>query len=269
MLSRFIHDPVALGAAQAAVAAALVLAVAMLARVQGIHLERETIVALARGLGQIFLFGFLLAGMLRGPAVLGVFVLAIMIVAAGSIGADRARYVPGARPAAAFGTALGSVVVIVVMTAAGVIDVKVASLVPVGSMIINGAMNTSAQTLERFGADVLAHTGQIEAALALGAPPPDSVVTFTRSAVSASLIPSVNSMRSLGIVWIPGLMAGMLLTGSDPVYAAIYQFVVVAMIYAAAGLAALGTVSVARRRIFSSAEQLILRPTLAGEGAGR
>jgi putative ABC transport system permease protein len=132
-------------------------------------------------------------------------------------------------------------------------------------MIINGAMNASAQTLERFGADVLAHTGQIEAALALGAAPAEAVVAHSRNAVSASLIPSVNSMRSLGIVWIPGLMAGMLLTGSDPVYAAIYQFVVVAMIYAASGLAALGTISVVRRRVFTSADQLILRPALLSE----
>ncbi len=93
----------------------------------------------------------------------------------------------------------------------------------------------------------------------------EAVVTHSRNAVTASLIPSVNSMRSLGIIWIPGLMAGMLLTGSDPVYAAIYQFVVVAMIYAASGLAALGTISVVRRRVFSSAEQLILRPTLVNE----
>lgn len=145
------------------------------------------------------------------------------------------------------------------MTAVGVIDLKIASLVPVGGMIVNGAMNASAQTLERFGADVLAHTGQIEAALALGAAPADAAVTHSRNAVSASLIPIVNSTRSLGIVWIPGLMAGMLLTGSDPVYAAIYQFAVVAIIHAASGLAALGTISIVRRRVFSSAEQLILR----------
>jgi hypothetical protein len=35
-----------------------------------------------------------------------------------------------------------------------------------------------------------------------------------------------SDLRSLGIVWIPGLVAGMLLSGSRPVYAAIYQFVV-------------------------------------------
>jgi putative ABC transport system permease protein len=40
-------------------------------------------------------------------------------------------------------------------------------------------------------------------------------------------------------VWIPGFAAGMLLTGSDPVYTAIYQFMVIAMIYAASGVTAL------------------------------
>lgn len=47
----------------------------------------------------------------------------------------------------------------------------ISSLVSVGSMITNSAMNASAQTLERFAADVLAHRGEVEAALALGAAP--------------------------------------------------------------------------------------------------
>ncbi len=150
MLNHFIQSPVLLGLAQAAVAAVLVLAVAWFARLQEIHMERETIVALIRGLGQISLIGFLLAAILRGPAILGVLALVLMIGAAGSTAADRTRKVPGARPAAAFGIAVGSTVIIAAMTAVGVIDLKIASLVPVGSMIVNGAMNASAQTLERF-----------------------------------------------------------------------------------------------------------------------
>jgi putative ABC transport system permease protein len=53
-----------------------------------------------------------------------------------------------------------------------------------------------------------------------------------QTSFEASLIPAIDSLRSLGIVWIPGLMAGMLLSGARPVYAAVYQFVVVAMISA-------------------------------------
>jgi putative ABC transport system permease protein len=81
-----------------------------------------------------------------------------------------------------------------------------------------------------------------------------------QASVQAGLIPRVDSLRSLGIVWIPGLMAGMILSGVDPVYAAVYQFAVIAMIFAASGLTAVVTTLLIRSRAFSPAKQLILRP---------
>ena len=55
-------------------------------------------------------------------------------------------------------------------------------------------------------------------------------------------------------------MAGMLLSGARPVYAAIYQFVVLAMIFAASGLTALVSTILMRARILTPAEQLVLKP---------
>jgi putative ABC transport system permease protein len=121
-------------------------------------------------------------------------------------------------------------------------------------------MNTSSIALNRFRADVLAHVGEIEAALALGADGNSSVAPYVQGAFEASLIPAIDSLRSLGIVWIPGLMAGMLLSGARPVYAAVYQFVVLAMIFAASGLTSLISTLLMRTRVMSAAEQLILRP---------
>jgi putative ABC transport system permease protein len=60
-------------------------------------------------------------------------------------------------------------------------------------------------------------------------------------------------------VWIPGLMTGMLLSGSDPLYAAIYQFVVIAMILASSGLTSLLSTMMIRNHAFSTAEQLVLK----------
>jgi hypothetical protein len=54
-------------------------------------------------------------------------------------------------------------------------------------------------------------------------------------AVYASLIPRLDMLKSLGLVWIPGVMAGMMVSGANPVNAGIYQFVVVAMILASSG----------------------------------
>ena len=122
------------------------------------------------------------------------------------------------------------------------------------------AMNTNALALDRFRGEVESHVGQIEAALALGAGPQNTVAPYVQAAVQASLIPRIDSLRSLGIVWIPGLMAGMVLSGEDPVYAAIYQFAVIAMIFAAAGLTSVVSTLLIRSRAFSPAQQLRLRP---------
>jgi putative ABC transport system permease protein len=146
------------------------------------------------------------------------------------------------------------------MTWLGVIDAALNSLIPVGSMLIANAMNSNALALDRFQGEVKSYVGQIEAALALGAEPKHTVRPYVQAAVQASLIPRIDSLRSLGIVWIPGLMAGMVLSGEDPVYAAIYQFVVIALIFAAAGLTSVVSTLLIRSRAFSPAQQLVLRP---------
>jgi len=53
-------------------------------------------------------------------------------------------------------------------------------------------------------------------------------------------------------------MAGMMVSGSDPVYAGIYQFIIVAMILTASGIAGLAVTLMLRARIFSRAAQLSL-----------
>lgn len=263
MLNQLFSEGIELGLAQAAVAALLALAVMLLAHQREIHLERETVIALIRGLVQIVIVGSVLALLLQGPLWTSVLILLGMMGAAASIAARRARGIPGAFAVSLAGIGLGAGTVILLMTWLGVIDSAISSLIPVGSMLIANAMNTSALALERFRAEVESHVGQIEAALALGAAPEAAVSPYVQAAVHASLIPRLDSISALGIVWIPGVMAGMVLSGSDPVYAAIYQFVVMAMIFAAAGLTSILSTLLIRRKAFSEAEQLILRPAVA------
>lgn len=259
MIGRFFHTPLSLGLAQAAVVTLLALGVMLLARLRSIHLERDTVTSLLRGIVQIVAVGLVLILVLKGPVAYGVLAQIAMIVTASVIASRRVRDVPGAFLSTFAGIAVGAGLVILLMTLAGVIEADNHSLVPVGSMVIANAMTSCAQALERFRSDVSAHAGRVEAALALGARPETTVEPFVQKAVEASLIPRIDTLRSLGIVWIPGLMAGMVLSGSDPVYAAIYQFVVIAMIYASSGLASVTSVLVIRRRAFGAAEQLLMR----------
>src|SRR5882724_9021603 len=260
VLRLFFHSQLQLGFAQALVAALSALVVIVLARRRGIHLESETVIAMVRGLVQIIAVGSILVILLRAPRWTSGILLAAMIVAAGATSARRAKGIPEAFRVSAWAIAFGAGSIIALMTSLGVIDTAITSLVPVGSMLIANAMNTNSLALNRFRSDVLSHIGEIETALALGAEARNSVSPYVQASFEASLIPAIDSLRSLGIVWIPGLMAGMLLSGARPVYAAIYQFVVLAMIFAASGLTSLTSTMLIRGRVFSPAEQLLLQP---------
>src|SRR5437879_7269313 len=262
MLNMIFKDSLRLGLAQAVVAAMAAIMVALLARSRNIHLESDLALALLRGAVQIVAVGSILGILLHSPRWTGGILLAAMILAAVLMSRKRYKNLPGAFKVSTYAIACWAGSVIATMTLLGVIDTAITSLIPIGSMLIANAMNTNGLTLNRFRADVIAHTGEIETALALGAAPKQSVAPYSQATFEASLIPALDSLRSLGIVWIPGVMAGMLLSGASPFYAAIYQFVVVAMIFTASGLTSLVSTLLIQAHAFTPAEQLIIRPGL-------
>jgi putative ABC transport system permease protein len=259
VLKVLFHGQLQLGLAQAAAAALAALTVVILAGRRGIHLEKDLAIAMVRGLAQIVAVGSILLLLLKAPSWTSIFLLSAMIVAAGATSAKRAKGMPGAFEVSTWAIGGGAGLMIAIMTLLGVIDTPITALVPIGSMMIANAMNTNGLALNRFRSDVLAHVGEIETALALGADGKTSVAPYVQVSFEASLIPAIDSLRSLGIVWIPGLMAGMLLSGARPIYAAIYQFVLLAMIFASSGLTSLVSTLLIRSRVMTPADQLILR----------
>ena len=255
-----VSNDVGMGLAQAAAAIALCIAVVLVCRRFAVHVERETMTSLARGLVQMALVGVILALLLKSNLLVGVLILFAMMVAAALTASRRAHGISGARSLSFYSIAAGSGIVIASMLAMGALKANIAILVPVGSMIIANAMNACAQSIERFRNDVTAHVGQVETALALGADPAVSVAPYVQTSVYASLLPRLDMLKSLGLVWIPGVMAGMVLSGASPLYAGIYQFIVVAMILAASGITGMVATLLVRTRSFSSAQQLVLRP---------
>jgi len=258
MLNNFFSDPIYLAAAQAAVAGAMALVMMVIASLAGIHLEKEIIISLVRGLVQVVAVGAVLLYIFKGPVLLGFAILAGMMALAAKTAEKRAKGLPGAFKVGLYGIGIGAGSVIVLMTWAGVIDTKLTALIPIGSMIIANSMNATSLALDRFQGEVRSHVGHIETALALGAAPKTAIRPYAQAAVKASLIPRIDSLRSLGIVWIPGVMTGMLLGGSQPVHAAFYQFVVMAMILTVSGLASLISTLLISGYIFTSAEQLAI-----------
>jgi putative ABC transport system permease protein len=94
-------------------------------------------------------------------------------------------------------------------------------VVPLAGMIIAGAMNAVGLAAERFQAE-MARSEKYEDA--------------RRTALQASLIPIINTLFAVGLVALPGMMTGQILSGVSPLIAAKYQIVVMTMLFGVAGL---------------------------------
>jgi putative ABC transport system permease protein len=256
------REPVVLeGLMQVGAATLLAIVVIGLSRWRKLALETELGVAFVRGFVQVVAMGLLIGLLLTVPLAWSTLILLGMVGGATWISKQRGEGLPRVTWISFLSIGVGAGLTIALMTAAGAIEATVRSLVPVGSMVIANAMKINGLALDRFKEEIRSHRDTIEVGLSLGGPPERVLASHMRGSVRAALIPVVDSLKSLGWVWIPGIMAGMILAGDNPLYAALYQFVIMAMIFAAGGLTSMISSVLMGRAVITDAEQL--RPVSA------
>ncbi|MFB6248288.1 MAG: ABC transporter permease [Salinibacter sp.] len=252
-----LQEPIVLeGLLQVGAAVLLALAVIALSRARRLALETELSTAFVRGFVQVVAVGLLIGVLLTVPLAWSTLILLGMVGGATWISRQRGAGLPRVTWISFLAIGVGAGLTIVLMTAAGAIEATVRSLVPVGSMVIANAMKINGLALDRFKEEITANRDVIEMGLALGGPPERVLAPHVRDSVRSALIPVVDSLKSLGWVWIPGIMAGMILAGDNPIYAALYQFVIMAMIFAAGGLTSMIGSVLMGRAVVTEAEQL-------------
>ncbi|TYL36457.1 ABC transporter permease [Natronococcus pandeyae] len=237
----------------ATVLAAIVLGVVY---ARELDFEREVLTTSGRGLVQVVAAGAVIGVLLAAHLAWATVVLAFMICVAGWISHKRGDAIPGVFRTSVLSIGFGAGLVIVMMTVAGAIETTMRDLIVIGSMIIANAMKTNSLVLDRFTGELAANRPEIEAMLSVGGSPDRAINQYVSTSVYASIIPILDSIKSLGIVQIPGLMAGMIIAGANPIYAAQYQFVIMLMIFAAGGLTVVVNTMLISRRVFTDAKQL-------------
>jgi putative ABC transport system permease protein len=108
-------------------------------------------------------------------------------------------------------------------------------------------------SLERLFTDFKSRRAEIRIMVSLGATPWEAALPSIRAAISAGLIPMMNSMAAAGIVFIPGMMTGQILANADTCMAAKYQIVIMFMLAASATLCTIIAVLWTYRRAFDEA----------------
>lgn len=130
-------------------------------------------------------------------------------------------------------------------------------LIPLAGIVLGNAMNGAAIAGERLVSIINASHLEIETHLSLGATPQQALVQYRKEAIRAGLIPNLNQMMVVGIVVLPGIITGQLLSGVNPLDAASYQILIMFMLAFANLVTALLVTQGLCRQFFNNAAQLI------------
>jgi putative ABC transport system permease protein len=122
---------------------------------------------------------------------------------------------------------------------------------PLGGMVIGNSMNAIAIALERLFGELRKSKSLVEMRLTLGASYREATADITRGAVRAGMIPSINAMMGVGMVFIPGMMTGQILAGADVITAVKYQVLVMLMLVGSTSLGSVLVVLLSLRRCFT------------------
>ena len=99
-------------------------------------------------------------------------------------------------------------------------------LIPLVEIVLGNGMNAAAIAGERLVSTINSNPVEIETYLSLGATPEQAVVKYRKEAIRTALIPTLNSMMVIGIVTLPGIVTGQLLSGVNPLDAIAYQMLI-------------------------------------------
>ncbi|NJK67576.1 MAG: iron export ABC transporter permease subunit FetB [Microcoleus sp. CSU_2_2] len=130
-------------------------------------------------------------------------------------------------------------------------------IIPLAGMILGNAMNAGAIAGERLVSTVNSSQLEIETHLSLGATPQQAVNQYRQDAIKAGLIPILNTMTVVGIVTLPGMMTGQMLSGVAPLDAASYQILIMFVLVLSTLIATLLLTEGLCRRFFNQDAQLI------------
>ncbi len=98
--------------------------------------------------------------------------------------------------------------------------------IPLGGMIIGNSMTGISLGAERLISGFKNNIDRVEGALMLGATVEAAARPMVTDAFKAAIIPTINSMMGMGIVFLPGMMTGQILAGLSPVTAISYQIAI-------------------------------------------
>ena len=129
--------------------------------------------------------------------------------------------------------------------------------IPLLGMVLGNTLNGITLGLNTLTEALVNRRDHVESLLAIGATRWEAARQPVRHAVTTGMIPIVNAMMIVGLVSLPGMMTGQLVSGMAPLQAVKYQIVIMFLIAAATALGTVSVVVLTFLRLFNTDHQFL------------
>jgi putative ABC transport system permease protein len=256
-------DVIQLTYGQVAVGYVFVLIVLAIMKRRGISREKELIIATLRMTVQLVLVGFVLTAVFERPHPLITFSI-IMIMVSFAIHTIWSKFRGSLswrlKKVIAVSMIGGSLPVLMVFMW---IIIRVTPyynpryFIPVSGMIIGNSMTGISLAIHTMIRRFTRNRIEIEESLILGATPGQASEAIINDGFDAAIMPTVNNMLGMGIISLPGMMTGQILSGVAPTMAILYQIAVMLGIMGGASITSYMALNLGYRTWFNDAQQLV------------
>ncbi|GAB7386431.1 iron export ABC transporter permease subunit FetB [Bacillaceae bacterium] len=205
--------------------------------VQRLGLAKDVLISSLRGFVQLMLLGYALTFLFAVETwyILS-FLILLMITVAARNAAKRGKSFRHAKRVAFYSILGAESLTLLLWLAFEVIEFKGQYVLPMSGMVIGNSMVVASLTFERMLNEFEQTKGLILAKLALGANMRQACQDLIQNTVKAAMIPTVDLMKTVGIVQLPGMMTGAIIAGASPIIAVKYQIVIMFSLMAAAAI---------------------------------
>jgi putative ABC transport system permease protein len=212
---------------------------------------RAVLRAATRAVLQLGVVALIIAAVLGSRWLTVLFLLVMEGVASLTAGRRLTRERSGAW--ASLPVLAGSLTAIILVLVTGLVPFEGTALVPIGGIMIGGAMTATVLSGRRCLDALESRWGEYEGALALGFPRRDAAMLVARDDAGLALVPALDQTRTVGLVTLPGAFVGMLLGGASPLEAAAVQLVVLVALLMVQSLSVLLTLELVARGLLGRA----------------
>lgn len=222
-----------------------------------LELNRDIIVSILRAVVQLLAVGYVLDVIFGLDKLIYTVILVLVMIINAAINTKKKGFTIESQVFISFvSISVGTIITLGILISSKAIGYTPNEVIPVAGMIISNSMVAIGLSYRNLINNFKNNSIAVEVKLSLGASIKEASDEIIRESIKISIMPTIDSAKTLGIVSLPGMMTGLILAGASPLVAVKFQIMVTFMILSSSSIATIMATYLSYKKFFNKRKQL-------------